>query len=65
MSKLVRSKKTLVLLATCGMLFQFGGCVNTIGKWAIQGFGWGIGSLPADFINAQFIDPILNPDPAE
>lgn len=59
MSKLVRSKKTLALLATCGMLFQFSGCLNTIGKWGIQGFGWSIGSLPAEFVYANYILPLL------
>lgn len=61
MSTLVRSKKTLALLATCGMMFQLTGCLGGVGKWVVAGFGLGLGGIPADFINAQFIDPLVNP----
>ncbi len=60
MTKIVRSKKTLALLATCGFMFQFGGCLGPIQSWAVKGFGWQLGSLPAQAVYDLFIQPIID-----
>lgn len=59
MSKIVRSKKTLALLATCGFMFQFSGCIDLASKSAVQGFGWSLGSAPVQALYDQFILPII------
>ena len=54
-----KTKRALVLVATCGMLLQFGGCLDLTLKNIPIGFGRSLGELPATWVSQNFLTDLF------
>jgi hypothetical protein len=50
-------KAAIGMFAVCATLFNVG-CIDRIGQWALNGFGWGLGNIPVAIVGGFVTDAL-------